>query len=227
MLKKFDESFEKMKSILGYDLKEVEQGSEEWFKARLGLVTASNAHILLSKKDSQTKKTYMLQLISEVVTGQGKEELSAKSLEWGKLHEAAARSAYEFETGKKVNQLAFIFGEFDSLPRYGASPDGLCDFGEEIKCPWNTNVHLDFILNDKVKKEYECQCQFSMLVAGCEQWGFSSYDPRLKITKQFHRKVFNRDEKLQSLLREALDEFIFEMDLKLAKLGVSFGLQWQ
>jgi len=59
---------------------DVEQGSEEWFKVRAGMPTASEfATVMASGRgggDSKTRRTYMLKLAGEILTGEPKENYS-------------------------------------------------------------------------------------------------------------------------------------------------------
>lgn len=206
----------------------VEQGSDSWLKMRLGVITASCAHDLMPNKTNGKRKaawdSYMNQLIAQVCTGTP-EELNAKALEWGRANEAAAIGDYEFAKGVKALKGGFIYG-MDK--RVGCSPDILVDGqrrGAENKCPFNSENHIAFLLEDKIKDEYVTQMQFSMWVSGFDVWDFISYDPRMK--KNMIRIVtLERDPKFMALFDELVPQFIKEMDANLAKLKVSFGDQW-
>lgn len=63
-IEKFREDLSKRKSVLGIDLNEVEQGSYDWLRARLGVITASNASSVLAKVGSATRDGYMATLIA-------------------------------------------------------------------------------------------------------------------------------------------------------------------
>lgn len=207
----------------------VDQGSKEWLTMRLGVITASCAHDLMpNKKDGKKKagwQSYMNQLLAEIATGQA-EELNAKQLEWGKTNEAAAIGDYEFAKGVKALKGGFIYG-MDK--RVGCSPDILVEGqkrGAENKCPFNSENHIAFLLEDKIRDEYITQMQFSMWVSGFDVWDFISFDPRMK--KHMIKVVtLERDPKYMTLFDELIPEFIREMDEKLKRLGVVFGQQWQ
>lgn len=205
-----------------------EQGSEAWLQSRLGVITASNASKVVAKVDSETRKTYMLELVAQIATGVT-EELNTKYTEWGKLHEESCRSTYEFENDVEIQQVGFIFKD-DSF-REGVSVDGLAKypFGlvpTEFKCPYNTVHYLKFILDSKIKKEYEWQCQFGMRVIDSDLYHVSQYDPRMRV-KPFGTIIFEKDEKAQATLNDAVPQFISDMDKLLSELGVSFGSQWR
>jgi hypothetical protein len=195
---------------------------------RLGVITASCAHDLLPAKRGgafkQARQTYMNQLIAEVCTGNG-EELSAKQLDWGKSNEIASRAAYSFEANEIVLDGGFIYG-IDK--RVGASPDGIIkgkNKGLELKSPYSSRTHIDFLVSGIIKDEYLTQVQWSMWVSGFDEWAFASFDPRMK-TKMIHYQVIKRDPETMKLFEEIVPQFIKEMDEKLEKIGVVFGSQW-
>lgn len=227
-LRKELESCEK---ILGFNPLLHEQQSPQWFTMKLGVISASKAKEILAKSSSATKRTYICSLVAQVATGMAP-EINARALDWGNQHEDAARAAYEFETGKEVVELPFIYG--DASMRYGASPDGLVlrsdgnniERGSEIKCPYNSENFIKFACDDTIKKEHEKQCQFSMFVTGAEFWDYGNYDPRMT-TKQLHWYTYERDEKTMRLFEEAVQEVVYEMDVMLDSLGLKFGAQWK
>lgn len=207
---------------------QVPQGDDVWLKMRLGVITASCAHDLLPSKTGkgfkQARTSYMNQLISEVCTGRS-EELNAKALSWGKDNEIAARAAYTFETGEEVFDGGFIYG-IDK--RTGCSPDGLIKGkkkGLELKCPFSSDTHVAYLLQDEIKDEYITQVQWSMWVSGFDEWAFASYDPRMR-TKRIKITTFQRDEKMMMIFDEIVPAFIEEMNEKLKKIGLPFGSQW-
>lgn len=71
----------------GIDVTGVEQGDESWHRLRLGVITASGVHNVISKPKSGKKWTdmkmsYFLTLLAEVCTGVAP-EVNAKALAWG------------------------------------------------------------------------------------------------------------------------------------------------
>lgn len=208
-----------------------EQGSDAWLKARLGVITASQAHSLLLSKTSKAPKykearsTYMNQLIAEVCTGYS-EELNAKALEWGKVNEDAAVAAYEFATGNEVEKIGLVYK--DKSKRAGASADFRIkgkNHGGENKCPINPQYHIDFLLNGEIKDEYLTQIQFGLWVTNWDAWDFTSYHPRMKL-KTVHHVTIERDQELMSYFDFEIPKFTHEMDQKLKQIGIEFGAQW-
>ena len=119
-----------------------EQGTEEWFAARLGKPSASMFSKLITTtgKPSSSADGYINQLMAEIITGHSEGHFSNAHTERGNLLEPDARDMYEFISGNEVLEVGFILD--DSLD-FGCSPDGLVgtDGGLELKCPaGNTQV---------------------------------------------------------------------------------------
>lgn len=214
-----------MKSKHGLDLFHALQGDDLWFQAKLGVLSASNASKIVAKADSETRATYMADLVAQVCTGLF-EDINSKEMDWGKTHEDAARSSYEFSTGELVEQVPFVY--MNEQFRVGCSPDGLIagqNRGMEIKCPYKTANYVKFIAAEKIKPEWQWQNQFTMHVLDADSWDFGQYDPRMKY-KPLHFITVERDAKMQATLADAIPQFISDMDKMLAKIGITFGEQW-
>jgi YqaJ viral recombinase family. len=166
----------------GIAIADAQQGSEMWQILKLGVISASNVSKVVAKKGSETRNTYMANLVAQICTGVF-EEINSKYLEWGNFHEDAARSYYEFSTGNVVKELPFVFK--DDTFRTGCSPDGIVSEsrGVEIKCPYNATNFIQFLVDDKIKPEYVWQYQFSLWVMNAESWDFVQYHPSMKKTR--------------------------------------------
>lgn len=222
-LKQIQDHLKSLESYFGFNPLDYEQGTKEWHMMRLGVITASKAECVLAGKKTAKRQTYLNELIAEVATGLA-HEVRAKPLEWGKTHEDSARTSYEFATGIIPHELPFIYK--DEELRIGCSPDGYNDLrGSEIKCPYNSAVHIDFLCSDKIKSEYITQVQYSMWVTGLEQWDFACFDPRMNVMP-ISFKTLDRDEARMKEFSEKVPEFIEDMDKMLEKIGLSFGEHW-
>lgn len=216
----------KFEEIYKMPVAQIQQGSAEWLRIKLGVLSASNASKIVAKKDSETRATYMAQLVAQVCTGIS-EEINSKHMEWGKLQEDPARSQYEFMNEDEVTNICFIFN--DDKFREGVSPDGLIfarEKGFEIKCPYNSENYIKFVAAEKIKPEWKLQNQMTMRVTGAETWDFIQYDPRVT-KKPMHVLTIERDEEMQKTLADAVPQFIHDMDKMLEQIGVSFGDQWR
>lgn len=220
-------------SITGVNVYDLEQGSEEWKLCRAGVITASRAHDIIKTgrakgSYSETRKTYMLELIAQVATGRLPEQSQFKQAAWGHENEPLAREAYEARDLSCVNTCGLIYK--DESMRCGISPDGMLDDrGLEIKNPFTTQVHLETLLNGVIKPEYLTQCQYSMWVTGLERWDFCSYDFRMRGKPENRLVVMPqyRDMEVMDRFDDEIPKFILEMDEQLGKLGFTYGDQWR
>lgn len=222
-------------SFTGVNTFNIEQGTDEWRKHRAGVITASNAYLVVKddKKSGEMpdmKKGYLNQLIGQVCTGLVPESSSFKQAEWGHMNEELARDAYEARNFSVITQAGLIYKD-ESL-RCAISPDGLemdDKRGLEIKSPYTTQVHVDTLLNGNIKPEYVVQCQYSMWVTGWDSWDFCSYDNRMRgdAKNRLHVIRIQRDEEMMKVFDERIPAFIKKMDEALAKLGFEFGDQWK
>ena len=198
----------------------MEQRTEEWFKARLGKVTASRVADVIAKTKSgysASRDNYMAQLICERLTGQQGESFTNAAMQHGVDTEPLARSAYEALHGLLVEEVGFV--QHPTIEMAGASPDGLVGlFGMlEIKCP-NTATHIDTLLTQTVPTKYITQMQWQMRC--CErQWcDFVSFDPRLSQDLQLFVKRVEFDASYVAMLEEEVNLFLKELDSKVTKL---------
>lgn len=168
-----------------------EQGTPEWFQARLGIPTASKfGDILTSQaKPSASQQRYMNMLLAEHLTGEREETPVTRHMQHGAEMEPHARSYYEFESELEVKQLGFVTTD-DGL--VGGSPDGLTVVGGlEIKCP-SRPVHVEYLRAGKCPAAYVPQVQGLMWLFEADRWDFVSYHPRFR--KQLVVQV-GRDDK--------------------------------
>jgi putative phage-type endonuclease len=167
------------------------QGSPEWHAARMGRITASRFADVLTQPRSEanreagnlsaTAESYMLDLVAEALTGEPQGPRENEAMRWGHLYEPEARAVYSELTGWDVTEVGFIV--HPDLPEVGGSPDGLVDDGDgsggiEIKCPFNTRIHLGYMLAGELPKQHIAQVQGLLWITDSDWWDFVSYDPR-------------------------------------------------
>lgn len=176
----------------------MDQNTTEWLQARAGKITASRMCDVMAfgKRDGKPLKSrqdYIGDIVAELLTGEPKEQVKAKPLDWGHDVEAAARAAYEAETGEVVQQVGFMVHPL--LPYIGCSPDGLIggDGQMQIKCPNNPAVHIA-TLRDGMPEEHVAQVQGEMFVTGRAWSDFVSFDPRMPEYLRLYRQRIPRDE---------------------------------
>jgi putative phage-type endonuclease len=198
----------------------MEQRTEEWFKARLGKVTASKVADVLAKTKtgvSASRANYLSDLVVERLTGQQAEFYQNEAMQWGTETEPQARMAYEAQTNNLVDEEGFI--DHPSIANLGCSPDGLVgDSGLiEIKCP-NSKTHIDTLLSGKAPSKYIPQMQTQMAVTGRKWCDFVSFDPRLPEDLQLFIVRVERDDEYIANLEKEVSAFLQEVDETVNKL---------
>lgn len=201
-----------------------EQQSEAWFDCKLGVVSSSNIAKVVAKKDSQTRYTFMAELVAQVLTGLQK-DIKAVAMDWGNQYEDAARAYYEAKAGVTFTKLPFIF--MDENFREGSSPDGFVTDkrGAEIKCPFDSTNFVKFLDSGEIDSDWEKQVQHAMRVCNAEQWDFGQYDPRSH-GKMLKFVTIDRNDKFQATMADAIPQFLHDMDKMMDNVGVKFGDQW-
>ena len=199
----------------------IEQGTDEWFTARLGKVTASRVSDVMSKtKTGYTagRENYMSQLIAEILSGKKIDGFSNASMQWGTDTEPYARMAYEAIADVLVDEVGFI--PHPVIKAAGASPDGLVgdDGLIEIKCP-NTTTHLDMMIAETIPKKYRDQMQFQMACTRRKWCDFVSFDNRLPEDLQIFIKRVDRDDKYILEMETEINKFLAEMLEKMEKFN--------
>lgn len=196
------------------------QNTEEWFKARLGKVTASRVSDVIAKTKSgysASRAKYMTQLVLERITGERAESYSNTAMEWGIEQEEFARAAYEAHANVLVDQC----GSFDhpSIPMSSASPDGLVeqDGLVEIKNPMS-HTHLETLLTKTVNGDYVTQMQWQMACTGRKWCDFVSYDSRMPEHLKLFVKRIERDDETIAELEKEVSKFLSELEDKVNKL---------
>ena len=202
-------------------IEKVEQGTPEWFAARLGNVTASRVADVIAKTKSgysASRENYMAQLICERMTNTVAESYTNAAMQWGTETEPLARAAYESVADVLVDEVGYI--AHPTIERAGASPDGLIGvFGLlEIKCP-NTATHIDTLISEKVPTKYITQVQWQMSCTGRTWADFVSFDPRLPSGLQMFVKRVEFDAEYVAMLKEEVIKFLTELDAKISKLN--------
>jgi hypothetical protein len=184
-----------------------EQGSAEWFAARAGLPTASEFSTILAKgKDggaSKTRRTYMLKLAGEILTGEPSESFSNAHTDRGHEMEPEARSLYAFMVDIDPQRVGFITDDVK-----GCSPDSL--IGENGALEIKTKLpHLliEVLLRNEFPSDHKAQCQGVLWVAEREWIDIAVYWPKLPL---FVKRAY-RDEPYIKALASAVDQFNEEL----------------
>jgi len=184
----------------------MEQRSDEWFAARLGLFTASSFAKIITPKTmrlSSQAEGEINKIIAEMYTG--KSEVctpQSDAMLRGVELEEQALEFFNFTNGHNFKEVGFV----DSENGYGCSPDGLeveNKMGLELKCPLS-HTHIKYLRDGKLPEEYKLQIQGSLMITGFDKWIFGSYHPDLPCVCI----EVGRDEELIEKLRAALDSCV-------------------
>ena len=158
-----------------------EQGSDEWFAARLGRPSASMFSKLITSagKPSASADKYINELIAERLNGVRVPVYVNEHMERGTRLEKEAREYYEFLTDQKVTEYGFIL---DDSEEFGCSPDGIIkgndgifEGGLEVKCPADSTIVGYHRNNKSFVTAYKQQVQGCIMICGCEWWDLMAY----------------------------------------------------
>lgn len=191
------------------------QGSPEWFKARIGIPTASEFASVVMKgragAESRTRQSYLYKLAGERLTGEVMETITTPHMERGKLMEAEARSVYRFVSGLDCETVGFL-----RRGRAGASPDALigADGLLEIKTKL-PHLLIEALLKGEFPPEHKAQCQGQLWIAERAWIDLAIYWPGLPI---FIVRA-ERDEAYIRELAEAIGAFNDELDRVVARVA--------
>lgn len=191
------------------------QRTDEWFKDRLGHVTASRVSDAIAGKDTATRRNYLVQLVAERLTGYQQESFTNSAMQWGTDIEPLARLAYQ-TAFDWVEEVGFI--KHPTIEWFGASPDGLTGDGLiEIKCP-NTSTHLDWRLDGVVPKKHQPQMLAQLACTGRKWVDFVSFDPRLPEKLQLFVVRFQPNQKEIDALETKIQAFLADVQTAINKL---------
>lgn len=152
---------------------DVEQGSDDWFAARMGIPTASRFSDILAKGEGKMRARYMRDLAAEIIRGYPEPDTYSNAhMERGHEQEGEARALYAL-TYAPVTRVGFMRNG-----RAGASPDSLVGDtgGLEIKTAMG-HIQVERLNKRGVPSEHVAQVQGNLWISGREWWDFMSYCP--------------------------------------------------
>lgn len=205
----------------------MEQRTEEWFKARLGKVTASRIADLMARTKSgysASRANYLSQLVRERLLGVAEEGYCNAAMQWGIDHEDEARRAYCFHSDCDVVEVGFV--DHPTIPMSGCSPDGLVgsDGMVELKCPIPA-THQAILLGKSFPDNYVKQALFQM--ACCErQWvDLVSYDPRWPESMRMFVQRIERDDAAITDIELEVTKLLAEVEETVGNLRTAYEPQ--
>lgn len=162
-----------------------DQRSAEWFAARAGRLTSSNADVIFMQgrskgSESVTKRDLRIRLALEQMSGRSLDGDSYRNadMQYGVEREPDARMAYEAHTGRLIREAGFCRHDGAlvgcSLDGYVGDFDGLAEF----KCP-KSATHIEYLRDPNPPKDYLPQLRHQLWITGAEWIDFVSFDDRL------------------------------------------------
>lgn len=183
-----------------------DQRSYGWYKARLGMFTASQIAKLMTaskKKDEifgDSAKTYIALVAMErkvkerwdSMTDEERDDFirheypTNNAMDWGTFYEPLARTSFEFDRNVIVTQYGSCVRE--EMPNVSASPDGYIEEENaiiEIKCP-KMDTFGRYVMNvvdgaslKAEKADYYWQMMLQMWITGASYGYFVWYHPSI------------------------------------------------
>lgn len=199
------------------------QGSDEWHTARLGMITASEMHLVLTPtlKPANNDRTrlHLYELLAQRVTGYVEPQYISDAMLRGHEDEILARAMYS-EKYAPVTEAGFVTNDEWGF-KIGYSPDGLVgdDGLIEVKSKMAKH-HTKTILEGVVPDEHMLQVQTGLLVTGRKWCDFISYCGGMPmwICRAY------ADDRVQSAIVEAATVFEKQIDEKMAQYDVA--IKW-
>jgi len=204
----------------------IEQLTEEWFQQRLGKVTASRISDVIAKTKtgvSTSRQNYLIQLVSERLTGKKGESFVNQAMLDGIERESAARALYMLNRDVSVTEVGFF--DHPVINNSGASPDGAVNAEEdgkyagliEIKCPIET-THTNTLMSKSVPSKYIPQMQWQLACTNASWVDFVSYNPNFPPELQLFIARVDRDQIYISELEVEVEKFLEEVEQTIIKL---------
>lgn len=188
---------------------DIEQGTPEWHKARIGIPTASNFSRIVDSegKPSKQRTKYLYELASEIIKGEKTPTFQNWQMREGIKNEPQGRALYEFINDVEVKTIGLVYK--DERRDRSCSPDGLVgdDGGLELK--WaEAHVQVDRLFNGwSWKSDHHRQVQGSMYITDRKWWSIMSYHDGLK---PIIIRV-DRDDKFCAALEREMERFLGEL----------------
>lgn len=183
---------------------DVQQGTDEWRRARMGIPTASQFHRILTRKTRKVSASaagYMHELLAEWLLDMPLDGGTDRGyMQRGSEMEQDAVRYYEFQFEVETTPAGFVVADNGMI---GCSPDRLIgdDGGLEIKCPGPPHHVANMLGMDEI---YEMQVQGCMWLCERKWWDIVSFHPELP--PAIYR--LQRDDEYIAALTTAVGEFV-------------------
>lgn len=179
------------------------QGTDEWFRARMGMPTASKFSHILAQGEGKMRRKYLLQLAGEIITDKPATEFKSEAMQRGNDMQASAMSAYALLTNVSPQTVGFI-----KNGKVGCSPDALV--GKDGIVEFKTHephILIERLLGTGPRDEHFAQLQGNLWVTEREWVDHVAYWPDMPL----YRKRYRRDEHFISKLKISVDAFLVDL----------------
>jgi hypothetical protein len=192
----------------------VEQGTDEWRLARLGIPTASRFADVLAKgrngEASKTRDRYLRDLAGEIITGEPAEAYNNGHMERGKVLESEARNLYALVADVDPELVGFVRnGDKGASPDALVNSDGILEIKTKLPA-----ILIECLLKDDFPPEHKAQCQGALMVCEREWVDIAVYYPKMPI---FVKRAY-RDNAYIRTLEKAVSEFNSELQEIVARV---------
>jgi predicted phage-related endonuclease len=190
---------------------DLEQGTDDWYKIRLGKVTASEVNTLITPAGKLAKNQKIRDFACEIAVQREsmtvEDSFQSFSMLRGHLQEAIARDIYS-DNFDEVKECGFITNSALDVV-IGCSPDGLVGENGMIEIKSRIAKHqVATIISDEVPTEYVNQIQTALMVSGREWIDFVSYSNGLPL---FVKRVLPDLERME-LITDAINAFDVDVE---------------
>ena len=195
------------------------QGTDEWLAARCGLLTASEAKLIITPTlkiaSNDKERAHLWELLAQRITGHVEPTYIGDDMLRGQEDEERARTLYA-ERYAPVEEVGFITNDEWGFT-LGYSPDGLVGDAGLIECKsrrqkFQIETLTEHLPAGTCPPDYLIQVQTGLLVSGREWCDFISYSGGLPMAViRVHA-----DAKIQTAILEAAEAFEARLALKLA-----------
>lgn len=191
---------------------ELIQGSNEWFEARRGTLTASEMSLIITPSNlrpasNDKEKAHLYELAAQTISGYVEPSYISDDMLRGHTDEVEARILYE-KHYEPVQDMGFVTNDKWGF-KIGYSPDGLVGEDGQIECKSRRQkFQLKTILSLNIPEEFIIQVQAGLLVTERQWCDFVTYCAGMPM---FTKRIYPHKE-IQEAIINASDVFYKKMD---------------
>jgi hypothetical protein len=148
------------------------QGSEEWFAARCGLLTASEMHLIvtptLKQASNDKERAHLYELLAQRITKYVEPTYIGDAMLRGQDDEVEGTELYA-KTYAPIERVGFVTNDKWGFT-LGYSPDALVGSNGLIECKsrkqrLQIRTYIEYVLNDTIDPDFSIQVQTGLLVS--------------------------------------------------------------